>query len=194
MPHHSLVVLTDLRELIDEIAPDQRPLPTPCPKLDVGALQGHLRGWLAVFAAAFADPDGDERPSPDHYGDSLNSDELIAEIERVTTATREALDQGLETRTVNLPALGGALPGTVALDSLAIEVIGHCWDLSRATGAPYEPDPSLVEAVLASTKKMILPEYRGPGMPFGAEVIVADAAAPLDRFVAFLGRDPEWTP
>lgn len=28
---------------------------------------------------------------------------------------------------------------------------------------------------------------------FEAEVNVADDAAPMDRFVAFLGRDPRWT-
>jgi len=39
---------------------------------------------------------------------------------------------------------------------------------------------------------MLKPEYRGPGKTFGYEVEVSDDAGPVDRLVAFLGRDPGW--
>jgi uncharacterized protein (TIGR03086 family) len=161
---------------------------------DVGTLQRHLLGWLAMFSAAFADPDGDERPEPDAFRGSEEPGDRVREIEHVAEVTRTAIGNGIQAGTVNLPLLGGKLPGTTALDSLAIEVIGHSWDLSRATGLPYDPDPSAIEAVLAAMKAIILPEYRGAGMPFGPEVTVQDDAPALDRFVAFTGRDPNWAP
>jgi hypothetical protein len=37
---------------------------------------------------------------------------------------------------------------------------------------------------------LLLPEYRGPGMPFGHIVEVPDDASELDRFLAFSGRNP----
>jgi hypothetical protein len=38
---------------------------------------------------------------------------------------------------------------------------------------------------------MLKPEYRGE--VFGPEVPVAADAAPIDKLVAFSGRDPQWT-
>ncbi|MFJ8510531.1 hypothetical protein [Streptomyces avermitilis] len=55
-------------------------------------------------------------------------------IAHLTTTIRSALAGGLATATVNVPLLGGAYPGSVVIDLLLIETLGHGWDLARATG------------------------------------------------------------
>ncbi|WP_329260260.1 hypothetical protein OG417_24040 [Actinoallomurus sp. NBC_01490] len=76
---------------------------------------------------------------------------------------------------------------------LTAEVLGHGWDLAKATGRSWQPDAAVCEQALATLAPVVQPEYRGEGMPFGPEVAVADDASPLDRFIAFTGRSPEWT-
>jgi hypothetical protein len=41
---------------------------------------------------------------------------------------------------------------------------------------------------------MLKPEYRGADKAFGPEVAAAEGATALEQLVAFLGRDPSWTP
>jgi hypothetical protein len=65
--------------------------------------------------------------------------------------------------------------------------------LAKATGRPWQPDAAVCEQALAALAPVVQAEYRGEGMPFGPEVAVADDASPLDRFIAFTGRSPEWT-
>jgi uncharacterized protein (TIGR03086 family) len=94
---------------------------------------------------------------------------------------------------VNVPHLGGTLPGTLVINSLIAEVLGRGWDFGKATGQSWTPDPAICEQALAALRPIVLPEYRGAGMPFGPEVEVPADASPLDRFVAFTGRTPNWT-
>ena len=84
------------------------------------------------------------------------------------------------------------LPGEFVVNMLLMEYIGHGWDLCRATGqaSPYSDHEAT--AALTAARAILQPQYRGTGM-VEAEVIVPDDAAPMDRFVAFLGRDPHWT-
>ncbi|MFI9311592.1 TIGR03086 family metal-binding protein [Streptomyces triculaminicus] len=161
-------------------------------------LRLHLLGWLDYFQAALADPAGDVRPDPearvtgDRSGD--RSDDSAAVIGKLTATLRAALDDAVATRTVNVPRLGGAYPGSAVIDLLLVEVLGHGWDLARATGLSWRPDPAASVHALAILQAIVKPEYRGPGLPFGLEVVVSDEAPALDRLVAFTGRDPGWTP
>jgi uncharacterized protein (TIGR03086 family) len=74
------------------------------------------------------------------------------------------------------------------------EFVGHGWDLAKATGAPLDwPDAAATQA-LESMRAMVQPGMRGPDKFMGEEVPVPDDAPPLDKLVAFSGRDPNWTP
>ena len=77
---------------------------------------------------------------------------------------------------------------------LTAEVVAHGWDLARATGRPWQPPAALCDQARSAMTGMLLPEYRGPDKPFGTEVTVADDAPPLERLLAFSGRNPAWTP
>ncbi|GHB75332.1 TIGR03086 family protein [Streptomyces cirratus] len=191
-------VLTDLARLLDAITPEQEGLPTPCDEFDVRTLRQHLLGWLDYFQAALADPAGDVRPEPEARVNEGRSegrlDDSAAVIEKLTATLRAALDDAVATRSVNVPRLGGAYPGSAVIDLLQVEVLGHGWDLARATGLAWQPDPAASAHALTVLQAMVKPEYRGPGLPFGPEVPVPADAPALDRLVAFTGRDPGWAP
>jgi uncharacterized protein (TIGR03086 family) len=191
-------VLEDLARLLDAMTPEPEDLPTPCERFDVRTLRLHLLGWLDYFQAAFADPAGDVRPDPaalvneDRSAD--RSDDSAAVIEKLTATLRTALDNAVATQTVNVPMLGGAYPGSAVIDLLLVEALVHGWDLARATGLSWRPDPATSAHALAVLQAMVKPEYRGPDLPFGQEVPVPADAPALDRLVAFTGRDPGWKP
>ena len=183
-------ILKDLAHLAAGIPAEQDKLPTPCDDFDVITLRRHLLGWLTYFDAAFADPLGTDRPDPSAFTGPDNPDAVITHL---TATIQSALAAGLATAQVNVPLLGGTYPGSVVIDLLLIEALGHGWDLARATGRPWKPSPQTCELVLAVLKGVIQPEYRGPGMPFRTEVVVDPDVPPLDRLVAFTGRNPTWT-
>lgn len=56
-------------------------------------------------------------------------------------------------------------------------------------------DQSLAEACLAPLRRALPPEIRTEDwVPFGGVVPVAEDAAPLDRLLGWVGRDPAWRP
>jgi uncharacterized protein (TIGR03086 family) len=79
--------------------------------------------------------------------------------------------------------------GVVALDELVL----HGWDLARATGQPFKPDPTSTATVLAFTTEMAKPEHAAhrKGL-YGPVVPVPEDAPPFDRALGFAGRDPKW--
>ena len=69
----------------------------------------------------------------------------------------------------------------------------HGWDIARSLGRSIAFDDHLVTAVLADARRWVDESARTPQL-FGPEVTVVEGAPALDRLVAFLGRDPSWTP
>ncbi|WP_433195878.1 TIGR03086 family metal-binding protein [Nocardia sp. CA-107356] len=183
--------LEDLGRLAAGIPAEQDKLPTPCDDFDVITLRRHLLGWLTYFDSALADPSGADRPDPSAFTGPDDSDTVITHL---VGAIQSALAAGVATAQVSVPLLGGTYPGAMVIDLLLFEVLGHGWDLARATGRPWNPSPQACEHALAVLHGVIQPEYRGPGMPFGPEIAVTSTASPMDRLVAFTGRDPAWTP
>jgi hypothetical protein len=68
----------------------------------------------------------------------------------------------------------------------------HGWDLARAVGLDYRPDPAEVEACLGFVGPTASPEGV-PGL-FGPIVAVAPDAPSFDRLLGLSGRDPRWVP
>ncbi|MEV7088499.1 TIGR03086 family metal-binding protein [Streptomyces sp. NPDC093085] len=193
--HPVLPVLDDLARVVRAGTPEQDPAPTPCDGLDVAGLRRHLLGGLGYFALAFADPEGDRRPDPRAYTGPDGPDILLATIGELSAVVRAALADGITTAPVQVPALGGTFPGAYVLSMLVAEVTVHGWDMARATGRSWHPDPAASEQAYALLADQIRPEFRGgDGLPFAPEVPVAPDAPALDRLLGFAGRRPEWTP
>jgi uncharacterized protein (TIGR03086 family) len=69
----------------------------------------------------------------------------------------------------------------------------HAWDLAAATSQPFGDDGAdIAEALLASPEFLAVnSEVRSNAPPpIGPEVTLKSGAGPVERLVAFLGRDP----
>ncbi|MFJ8751477.1 TIGR03086 family metal-binding protein [Streptomyces sp. NPDC102441] len=193
--HPVLPVLDHLARVIGATTARQDTSPTPCADLDVVSLRRHLLGGIGYFTVVLADPDGDQRPDPRVYTGPDEAEVLVTAIGELSAAVRAALADGFETGSVRVPALGGTFPGDYVLSMLVAEAVVHGWDIARATGQAWQPDPAASEQAHALLVGQIKPEYRGgAGMPFAPEVPVSPDAPALDRLLGFAGRSPRWTP
>lgn len=88
---------------------------------------------------------------------------------------------------------GVDLPGAVAGAVAAGELVVHGWDLARATGQEYAPDPAALRVSYAFLLEAARDGSRGGGI-FAAVVPVPVDAPLLERAVGLSGRDPAWRP
>jgi uncharacterized protein (TIGR03086 family) len=170
--------------ILRSVTSNQHALATPCGEFDVAAVLNHVGIWVQVFETAVND-----RPQPfDPMTHTVTSD--WADIFASSSAS---ILKGLRANGFDRPMsmTSSALPGEFVLNMLLMEYIGHGWDLCRATGQPSPYTGNEAEAALAASQAIIEPQYRGTGM-FEAEVTVPNDAPSMSRFVAFLGRDPNW--
>jgi uncharacterized protein (TIGR03086 family) len=175
--------------------PDQMlDAPTPCPAYNLGDLLDHVGGAALAFTGAARKETGDatsQGPSGDasRLGDDWQ-ERIPRDVAALSDAWRdpEAWDGMTKAGGVDLP---GGVAGLVALDELVI----HGWDIARASGQRYEPDPESLEAVHGFVSQFSEPgqEAARAGL-FGPVVDVPDDAPMLDRVIGLTGRDPDWSP
>lgn len=170
-------VLDETEATIASVRPGQEHLPTPCPELDVARIVDHLVGWANSFASRLTG--GSNSGDPNEYrAGAKPATEFHQAAQAIIGAYRADAEQSQ-----NLPV------GFVLMEFLV-----HGWDLATATGRPATFRPAAADLALTTGRQMLQPEYRGPGKSFGYEVKPLDDAGPVDRLVAFLGRDPGWRP
>ncbi|MFD9132177.1 TIGR03086 family metal-binding protein [Streptomyces bottropensis] len=168
---------------------DQLSDPTPCPEYAVRHILGHLLGLAAAFRdAARKDlgPTTDTNPQaalPDIGPDWREA--LPRVLDELAEAWQDPAAWVGETR-----AGGVSLPGEIAGAVAADELVVHGWDLARATGQAYDPDP----AALTATHAFLAASADDParGEIFGPVQPVPDDAPLLDRAIGLSGRDPLW--
>jgi len=87
----------------------------------------------------------------------------------------------------------GEMPLARAIDQFYTnDVWMHSWDLARALGTEIDLGEERCEAALAALRPM--DEVLRSSGQFGPAVEVSPAASAQDRLIAFIGRDPAWTP
>ncbi|MEV4330486.1 TIGR03086 family metal-binding protein [Streptomyces sp. NPDC049597] len=159
---------------------------TPCAEYDVRKLVDHLFQVVVNFQLLAAKKDADFSVMPERAGHGHWREEFAAETEALVEAwAAPGADQGV-TGTMNMAA---GLVARMALGDLAV----HAWDLARATGQEYTPDPTVVRESLTAFGELA-PSARAMGV-FGEEVPLPDGgagASDLDRLLALTGRDPGW--
>lgn len=165
---------------------------TPCPGFAVRNMLGHLLGLAAAFRDAgrkdlgVTTDTGPDATVPD-IGPGWR-EELPAVFGELAAAWRDPAAWTGVTR-----AGGVTLPGAVAAAVAADELVIHGWDLARATGQEYEPDPAALEASYGFLIVAADDPGRGNGI-FGPVVPVPEDAPLLDRAIGLSGRDPGWKP
>ncbi|MFJ2950195.1 TIGR03086 family metal-binding protein [Streptomyces sp. NPDC087226] len=164
---------------------------TPCPRYAVRNMLGHLLGLAVAFRDAGRKSLG---ATTDTSPEAALPDIGPGWRERLPTVLDELAEvwRDPEAWTGMTRAGGLDLPGGVAGAVTADELVIHGWDLARATGQPYEPDPAALQAahdfLLAAAA-----ESDGGGGIFGPVVPVPPTAPLLDRTIGLSGRDPDWT-
>ncbi|GHF88467.1 TIGR03086 family metal-binding protein [Streptomyces griseosporeus] len=178
-----------LARLVEGVRDGQLDDPTPCPGVAVRNMLGHVHGVAIAFRdAARKDLGPTTDTAPDATTQDVGPDwraALPKALDELADAFRDPAAWTGMTRagSVDLP---GAVAAAVAVDELVV----HGWDLARATGQEYEPDPTALRVsydfLLASV------DAEGNGI-FGPVVPVPEDAPLLDRTVGLSGRDPGWT-
>ena len=169
--------LAVLQHVLHPIARDELSKSTPCSKYNVLQLTDHLMNSITVLGGAA----GAELPERD-------TDDSVEQ--QVIAAARPALDawhrRGLDGAVTIGP---NELPARVAVGILSLEFLVHAWDYAAATGHPINVADSVTEYVLGLAHKNITPQGRA-AVGFDDPVDVPDDATPLNRLIAFTGRQP----
>ena len=176
-------VLAKTATILDGVTPDERDRPTPCTHFDVGDLVNHVTGFAQAFATgAHGDPP-EEDPTVHEASDDPAA-EFRSSAAKIVTGWRT---YGVD-RTVGI--MRSEMPGKSVLAMTVTEYLAHGWDLATATEQPIPYTEAECARALSLIEDILPPQYRGDGQPFGEVVSVPDDAPAVDRFVAFLGRDP----
>jgi uncharacterized protein (TIGR03086 family) len=176
------VLIPQIQEVVDGISAVQIEAPTPCARFTVRGVLEHMIGGVTAFAPAFR---GDE-PSAGDPTDGLDGDALKA---RWTLSMADLVDAvhspGADDRMIASPM--GEVPGGAFARFVVFDGLVHGWDLAMATGQAYAPSDELVDEVAAFARQALAPEMRD-GDTFAAETELPGQASPLERLVAFSGR------
>jgi uncharacterized protein (TIGR03086 family) len=153
---------------------------SPCPEWDARGVVEHVIGFHDVLLLR---PWGAKPTRP--------KDDPVARWAVTVPAIKSAL--GLAAiRSSDDPAGAPDVDLDRLLPMITAEVLVHTWDLARAIGVDPRLDPELCEI----SSGVVEPNHgslRSSGM-FGPAVAVPARADAATRLVAFLGRDPHWTP
>jgi uncharacterized protein (TIGR03086 family) len=176
-------VIPTLGDLVRATRPDQLGAQTPCATFTVRDLVGHFVGNLDSVAGGLR---GEPMPEDLVPRPEMLGDDPASVYEKVTSdLLAAAREPGAMERVLRVPF--GDVPAPVLLQFIAFDLIMHSWDLATATGQRYTPPDDLVAAADAFAHQAIAPEWRD-GDTFALEVEPAASATPLERLVAFSGR------
>jgi uncharacterized protein (TIGR03086 family) len=186
------------RRAMAGVRPDQLDHPTPCEDFDVRHLLGHL---VLVLRRVAAIGRGEGPFSvDDRVAEGGWVDAWMAAAHETQAAWSE---DGVLERVVQVPWT--EMTGAQALEIYMAEITVHTWDLASATWQTLPWDAEVVLTALAAIQRELPAEGRKaafeeaaarmpagpPGRPPFAEAVpVAVSATPLERLVAWSGRQP----
>ena len=168
-------------DMVEQLTPEQRELPTPCDEWNVHELIAHMCGSMQMVAGALQ---GQAPPSepPDFLAGGPAAGWAAARSAIEEAATPEAL-----AATHQMPF--GEVPGEMAVAVIAADGITHVWDLAQATGIEHGISDELATFALQAWTPVVPAEGRS-GDGFKAVVEVASGASVVDQLAGYTGRDP----
>ena len=181
-----------LSDLVSGVGDAEHGAATPCPAYQVADLLEHLGTMAQAFTAAARKQPGpltEQQPAGDAARLPADWRSVIPrDLRAVATAWADPAAWSGLTRIA-----GSDAPAEIIGLSLADELVVHGWDLARATGQPFQPDPAAVRAARSFLDQFASPDApAGPEVPFGPSRPLRDDACSLDRVIALAGRDPGW--
>lgn len=163
------------------VTPAVLPAPTPCGRWDLRALLGHLDDSLAALTEATEEHG--VRPTP------VSALDIPADIVTSLRARACALlaawtrHDRTAVRVGDLP-----LPAGLLLAAGSLDIAVHGWDVARACGVKHPLPEGLACDLLRIVPVVVAPDDRPTR--FGRVRPVDAGAAPSDRLLALLGRQP----
>ncbi|ADP81642.1 TIGR03086 family metal-binding protein [Pseudofrankia inefficax] len=159
--------------------------PTPVPQWTARDVVRHLCEWFPSF---LADGTGIELAR----GPSVDVDPAAAWQVHADAVQALLDDPATADRKLRHPMVGEH-PLAPAIDQFyTVDIFMHTWDLARATGQDDSLDPDLCATLLAGMEP-IEGLLRDSGQ-YGPRVEVPAGSDPRTRLVAFIGRDPSFSP
>jgi uncharacterized protein (TIGR03086 family) len=170
----------DFARTVAAVRRDQWDLPSPCAGWTVRDVVGHVVEMHGVLLRSA----GREPAAP--------GGEPLADFRAASAAIQAVLADPVTARREFVAPHAGRTTVEVSIDEvISGDLVLHGWDLARATGQDDTIDPAEVAAAVAAVERLPEEVRRLPHV-FGPPVPVADDAAPQDRMLALIGRDPRW--
>lgn len=167
------------------VRPEQWDAPTPVAEWRARDVVRHLVEWFPPFLAGGT---GIELPP----GPPVDADPAAA-WRHLADSVQGLLDDPASAEVVLSNPHIGEVPLPQAVSQFFTgDVFQHTWDLARATGQDDTLDPQRCAAMLAGMQP--IEELMRQSGQYGPRVEVGEDADVQTRFVAFIGRDPHWTP
>jgi len=122
------------------------------------------------------------------HSTEILGDDPAKTYDRVMADFRDAMrSPGAMDRVLSVPF--GEIPAPALVGFVAFDLVVHASDLATATGQEFDPPAELVAGADAFARQAVAPEWRD-GDTFAAEVDPPADATPLQRLIAFSGRQP----
>jgi uncharacterized protein (TIGR03086 family) len=176
------------------VRPEQWASQSPCEAWDARGVVGHI---VVMHGVMLRPLDRELSSAPSVADDPVGAFRAArADIEAVLD------DPALADRACDTPNGRMTVEQQIG-DVVSDDLVLHGWDLARATGQDDTMDPDDVERLWSITTAIppeLMEKYRtpgafGPGVEvYGPEVKVSEDAAPQDRLLGLIGRDPGWLP
>jgi uncharacterized protein (TIGR03086 family) len=173
-------------DVVAQVRPEHLSWPTPCADWTLHGLLRHLISENRAFAAATT---AGLDPSEVDWNSGRLGPDPVADHERAATTYLDAFvpDTVLKRKML---ITGFEVTGSTAVAMHLVDSVAHGWDLARTLGIDFDVDDELPATALRIMRQF--PSDR-PTPAFDVVVQVGEHASELDRFVAYVGRRPEWT-
>lgn len=182
-PRYSFAKIVDaVGTLIEATDREMLSNATPCPEFTVKELLGHL--VMAVRRVAMLGR-GEPWPEVDPpFTDANWAQDYRSAAHEVMLAWT---DPAVLEKVISVP--WGDLPGAAVMYSYAGELAVHGWDLSQATGLPFEIEDDLLQGAMIAAKFIPTEGRDDPDMPFAPIVDPGPDASVLDQVAGWMGRN-----
>lgn len=172
------------RAVIDAVEVADHELPTPCRGWTVTDLVRHMS---AVYRRVAVAPTGVDLAAVPGMSDVAPTDARRTIDESLALAHQNWDDAARLEAIIEAP--WGPTPGGACLAIWASEFYMHAWDLAVSIGVTVDwPEPDV--SIAAEMTEAGIPAERGPEVPFDDVVELTDGASPIERLVAWVGRNP----